>query len=293
MKFKFSPDGGWEKILSDAASAAVAPYLGAVQGVVKDVWDDAYDHAQSLASDRLHSTVQQYLSGLKKVKSGEGIWTILLENDAVYLEEGYSGFDMIAAGLARGAKSQFSQKTGRRYVKIPFEHVQAFASKGHPMNPVVVQGGSPGATTKGDLATDLKRLKKMFAPDDTKISLDSSGSPIKGKVWSITKSPSGPQWEYREFQTDIRKRLELEKQPSSLLSGVTKVQFETGSGSMKSRYLTWRTATDPRVPAAVHDKPKWVHPGFDGVHIMKDVEQYVTDEFAKRINEIFSQGSGT
>lgn len=295
MKFSFTPEGGWEVGMINAATAAVMPYLGAAQQIIADLGQDGLDYAQALASQRLHSTAQKYLSHLKKVQGQEGVWTIILESEAVYLEEGFSGFDQIAAGLAQGPKSQYSSKTGRRYVKIPFEHIQEFAKKGHPQNPVMVQKGSSSPTTKGDLAADLKRLKQIFAPKDTGITRGAPapgmkrGDPLTGKIWSITKSPGGPQWEYREFHTDMRKRLELEKQPSPLLSGITKVQFATDKGTVKSRYLTWRTATDPRMPKMVHDKPNWVHPGFAGIKVFADLEQYLSDELANRINQIFSQ----
>lgn len=301
MKFKFSPEDGWEKAIADAAEAAVAPYLGAAQEAVSDVWEAGFDYAQSLATQRLHTSTQKYLENLKKVKTQADTWTIILDADAVYLEEGFESYDMIQAGLVQGPKSRMTTPTAkdpipRRYVRIPFDQVQAAASKGHPMNPILVQQGQMGQTTKGNLAADLKRLKKIFAPQDSGITMnplppghEGPQQPVMGKVWSITKSPSGPQWEYKEFNTDMKKRLELEKQPNALLSGITKVQFQTDTGKMKAKYLTWRTATDPR-NSSVNSKPKWIHPGFPGVHIMKDVEQYITDEFAKRINEIFSQG---
>lgn len=291
MKFKLTPEEGWQKAFIDQVQGAVAPYMASAQGIVQQLRDDAYDRAQALAAERLHSTAKTYLSALKKVQPTPDTWTIVLEPDAVYLEEGYSGFDMIAAGLARGKNSKISEKTGRRYVRIPFEHVQAFASKSHPMNPVGVQTQSSSPTTRGSMAEDLKRLKKIFAPQDPGITnYPGTNTPIKGKVWSISKSPGGPQWEYREFNSDMKKRMELEKQPSALLAGITKVQFESASGKMKSKYMTWRTVTDPRLPIMTNNKPNWIHPGYPGAHIMKDVEQYISDEFAKRISELFQEG---
>lgn len=261
------------------------------QGIVQQLRDDGYDYAQTLASERLHSTVHKYLGALKKVEPSPDTWTIVLEPSAVYLEEGYSGFDQIAAGLAKNG--HYSEKTGRRYVRIPFEHVQAFGKGSHPMNPVKVQMGLPSqtGTTKGSMAQDLKRLKAIFAPNDPAITnYPGTNTPIKGKVWSISKAPEGPQWQYREFNSDMKSRMELEKQPSPLLSGLTKVQFETGTGKMKSKYMTWRTATDPRKPITAHSKPPWIHPGYEGAHIMRDVEQYISEEFAKRVNDLFQAG---
>jgi hypothetical protein len=297
VNFKFTPSQGWEKALVDQVQGAITPYLVSAQGIVQQLRDDGYDYAQALASERLNTTVQTYLNALKKVEPTPDTWTIILEPSAVYLEEGYSGFDQIAAGLAKNGK--YSEKTGRRYIRVPFEHVQSFGNKGHPQNPIKVQMGLPSqtGTTKGSLAQDLKRLKKIFAPNDPGITMmpQQPGQfgpqqPVLGKVWSIAKAPEGPQWEYREFHTDMKSRMELEKQPSPLLSGLTKVQFQTDKGSVKSKYLTWRTATDPRVPEMTHGKPPWVHPGFEGVHIMQDVEKYISDEFAKRINELFQAG---
>jgi hypothetical protein len=293
VKFSFKPGEGWEKALVDSIQGAIAPYLVSAQGIVQSLRDDAYDYAQTLAADRLHTTAKKYIGALKKVEPAPDTWTITLGPEAVYLEEGYTGYDMIQAGLARGKASQYSEKTGRHYVRIPFEHVQAFAKGSHPMNPVKVQMGMPSmtGTTKGSMAEDLKRLKKIFAPNDPGITnYPGTTTPIKGKVWTIQKAPEGPQWEYRDFQGGMRNRMELNKQPSPLLSGITKVQYETGTGKMKSKYLTWRTATDPRIPMSVHSKPGWVHPGYGGAHIMKDVEQYINDEFAKRISELFQEG---
>jgi hypothetical protein len=291
MKFNFKPGDGWEQALLNAAQSAIAPYFKAAKAVMKDITDDAYDYAQSLATQRLHSTSKKYLDALQKY-GDDGNWTIVLNEDAVYLEEGYPSFDQISAGLARGAKSHYSDKTGRRYVRIPFEQVQAFAKASHPMNSVVVQRDSSNPTTKGDLSSDLKRLRKIFTPNEDAISLDPSGRPIQGKVWSISKSATGPQWNYQEFQGEMKKSMEIQPQPNSLLSGITKVQFQTDSGKMRSRYLTWRTATDPRVPSAKDNKSKWIHPGFDGVHIMKDVERYINDQFAAKIDRLFTDAGG-
>jgi hypothetical protein len=291
VKFSFTPEQGWEKALLDQVQGAITPYMVAGQSIVQQLRDDAFDYAQTLATERLHTTAKQYLGALKKAEPTPDTWTIILEPSAVYLEEGYSGFDQIAAGLAKNGK--ISEKTGRRYIRVPFEQIQSFAKGSHPMNPVKVQMGLPSmtGTTKGSLAQDLKRLKGIFAPNDPGITnYPGTDTPIKGKVWSITKALSGPQWEYREFHSDMKSRMELEKQPSPLLSGLTKVQFETGSGKVKSKYMTWRTATDPRVPISTHGKPPWIHPGYAGAHIMKDVEQYISEEFAKRINELFQAG---
>lgn len=277
MKFGFKVDEGFSDAVLNAASGAISATNNAMKGVIREITEMAYGRAQELAAERLRSTRQQYINGLKFEEAGEGIFVLSLDPSVAYLEEGFSAFDMIKAGLARGAKSQLN-KNNERFVRIPFEHSKGAASPSSPENKRPIQQSQGSQTTKGSLAADLKKLEQIFgANGQTK---GPSGNDLTGKVWSMRKSTSGPQWNYQDALG--RKDTQTVTGVSQLLSGLTKVQYEGKAEKTKSAYLTWRTATD---------KPgsgKWIHPGMAGAKIFPDVEKWIEEQFAAKVQELLS-----
>lgn len=285
MKFKFSVQNDFGKILEAAVMSSNDSRIAAAREAISEISSQAYAKANEMASDRLKTTRLKYIDHLKFEQVGPAHWTITLEEGAAYLENGYSSFDQIKAGLARGPKSRISKK-GYRYVRVPFEHSEGPGKTSHPMNPVPVQRGQVNETTKGNMAKDLSRLQKIFGGKET---VSTAQGPVIGKAWSITKSPNGPQWTFKDALG--RQQTSTIEGVHPNLSGVTKIQWEQklrgGGTRTRSAYLSWRTASeDPgRTPGT------WIHPGFSGAKIFPDLEKWISDTFKARMEELFGQGN--
>jgi hypothetical protein len=319
VKFKFEPTGGFDTAFQEAIATSVGGQLAKAQAIMGEVSGNAQAMAQQLATQRLHSTAATYVQALKMTEVGPGMYQLTLDKSASHLEEGYPEFDMIQAGLARGEASVFSTKKGRRYVRIPFEHSEGPGKSGHhPMADVPIQGGP---TTYGSLAKDLNALRQQAktelakladqfggAPKERGITTGPGGMAVLGTVYSMRKSSTGPQWHYNDAfgqqntMTPGAGQTMMPEGISGLLSGLTKVQYQTKSGSVKAKYFTWRTASEMfAYPAGGKGRSKkdqlaanlkkWIHPGFDGAHIFPDLERMIMNELARRIQAEFGQES--
>lgn len=278
MRFKVSLAEQLALRIASAAGQITMARAKAAQQVMRELAEDTHNKAQEMAGQRLNSTRQKYIDNLSFDQVGDNHWALTLNADAAYLEEGYSTFDMIKAGLTRGPKSKMSKK-GHRYVSIPFEHAQAPGKSNHPQHDVPVQRGQQSETTKGNLAKDLMRLKQSFGLKGT--FKDQNGNPIYGKVFTVTKNPLGPMWNYSDVlgnkDTAIMEGKEIHKN----LAGLTGIQYKAGSKT-KTAYMTWRTASENPESAG-----KWIHPGFDGAKIFPDLEQWAVQRIGQKLRDIF------
>lgn len=284
MRFKVSLADSIHIKIANAAEQLSQAHIRAAQSAMRDLAVETYAKAQEMASQRLNSTRQKYADSLSFDQAGDNHWVITLDGDAKYLEEGYPSFNQIEAGLARGPKSKVS-KAGHRYVVIPFEHKQAAAAKGHPMHDVAVQRGQAAETTKGNLAEDLKRLKKIFGIKNP--IMGPGGQAVQGKAWSITKNEFGPQWSYSDAAgSQMTAAITGGRPIHKNLQGITGVQFQQktrgGGERTKTAHMTWRIASEN--PNA---KGKWIHPGFSGAKIFPDLEQWAASQLNMRLREIF------
>lgn len=288
MKFKVSLQDQLAMKLKAAAGGITQAHFAQAKKAMRDLTIQAHEQAIVMAGQRLNSTKQKYIDNLDYDASGDNHWTVTLHGDAAYLEEGFGGFDMIKAGLARGPKSKKS-KAGYNYVVIPFEHSEGPARPNHRQHNQPVQIGQANETTKGSLAQDLQRLKKAFGHIDgsgkNKPLLNPDGSNFVGKAYTIKQSSLGP-WEY-ENAFGGQDRTPMEGQPiNKNLSGLTAIQWEQklkGGGSrLRTSYLTWRVASENPMAAG-----KWQHPGFDGARIFPDLESWCVSQINVKLREIF------
>lgn len=120
--------------------------------------------------------------------------------------------------------------------------------------PFAKSSASPKTT---DLRSAALALIKQNGID--KIIRDQAGAPIQGVVARIATTGS-------QF-------------PESYLSGLTKIQ-KTYNGATQSTYLTFRRVSE-KTPAN-----KWLHPGFKGVKIFDEIEQYIETEIDRIIEAI-------
>jgi hypothetical protein len=293
MNFKVSLQ---QRIIDNVKSAAgeiTRSHLSAAQDFMKDLSYSVYAKAHEMAAQKLHSTRQQYTDALYyDDRSGLEI-VIGLHATAAHLETGYDKFDMLQSGLLNGPNVKTS-KEGHRYVRVPFEHSQAPAATGHPMNTRPVQIGQIGETTRGNLAKDLKRLKQVFGISG-RVDLP-SGAPAQGPVWTVGKTAGTPVWTMRDMFGDTRSASITGGRPiSKNLVGLTSIQYKAGR-SIKTGYMTWRTASEKTLNewtktkagrAGKMRKGTWIHPGFSGAHIFPELERFAKEALDRELRRLF------
>ena len=160
-------------------------------------------------------------------------------------------------GLLRNAKKV--SKAGYRYRSIPF------AQKGK---------GKEGSEKRA-MFSDLRQMKKLFGLDKT--TKFSSGAPVLGKAAVISRDSLGA-WSVKGPSIEPRRVGQMPWSPN--LAGVVKYQFKTPGGSVKSHYMTFRTVSErPDL------KGKFLHPGFDGVHLFPRLEEWIMTQLGKKVDE--------
>lgn len=201
----------------------------ALNDAIKNIAYLAYSEAQRLAQEKLITSRQDYLSGLKFEQLDDNVYLIWLEGDpANAIEEGWSSFDM-KPGLLSGPNAKVTAK-GTRFNTVPFQQ-----------RPFSKAKSSAGVRTMRDA---VNRLIKEQGFDKI---IQEKGRPKIGVAATIKN-------------TGIRD-----------LEGLVKIQKEY-EGRVQSTYLTFRRVSDNSAP------DKWIHPGYVGAKIFKDVEQYVDRE---------------
>lgn len=272
-KFKLTPDQDFETILQNTVSAQVGAAFSAFRNVSKDAAQSGQTLAMQLATRKLRSTAQEYISALTFTQPDDGdlILNVTLDARATYLEKGYPRFDMKPGILKNAAVS----KEGHRYQAVPFQH--GGTSIPNELNRVV-QIRQPMQTTRGSMLADLAQLKAAFAVPDTTMA---HGKAATGKVWSIARSTGGPQWTLTDAVTGKKSSTQTIPDLHPNLAGITKIQYKTGK-SLRSAYLTWRTASEnPK------SKNKFIHPGFGGARILEEVEKHMVQEINAKLAAIF------
>lgn len=269
------------KHIVENAQKITAAKKAAAQAAMRQVALAAEGQARRMASTRLGGTAQMYVDALHFTSPSENVYMVILGAEASHLELGYPSFDMLAAGLARGPKSKLS-KEGYRYVSIPFEHKKAVATPGHPEHGRMVQIGQPQETTRGSLAADLKAAISMAEKSlnmERKSVRGLGGTPVVGKAWTMTPTDAGLKFK------DVLGNMGQASDPgiSPLLHGLTAYQRVDRAGRVQKGYVTFRTASEK------YAGQKWIHPGFDGAHVFRDLEKWAKSELDAMLREIFSE----
>lgn len=296
MNFKISLSQQIKQNIQTAATEITRAHLNAAQAFMRDLAQMTYAKAQEMASQKLHSTRQQYVDNLSFDQVDQNSWVITLDKNAAHIEEGYSSFDMLKAGLASGKNAKIS-KEGHKYINIPLEHKQGPAAAKHPLHSVPVQRGQIHETTKGDLAKDLKRLRGAFGVDQAGTLTHPGGAPVIGQVWKMNRDAFSPTWTMKNAFGDERStQITGGKLIHKNLIGLTGIQYKAGRG-VKTAYLTWRTASEKTLAGWVEGKGKkgqmrqgtWIHPGYSGAKIFPELEKWAIDQLNRELKRIFSE----
>jgi hypothetical protein len=313
MKISLVPDNAGDALASEIASLT-GSLQGGINGIVREVAEMTMHQAQALARSRLHSTKEAYERALHFTEVSDGIYSIILDPEFSYLEEGYPSFDMIQRGLARGAKSKVS-KEGYRYVRIPFDHKQGAATSSQPAvanQPVQIYQAKVGnvmATSMKQLMQNEKGLVKQAGLKDTVN--DSKGNPaIRSRQVSDGKGGMKTQYQpvaailpdplnknafiKRDYvnrtsdgkPTDTHYRMQdkhLDHRISGLMIIQHPINMKNGKVKTGRAYMTIRTASENPKSAG-----KWIHPGFEGAKIFPILQATAEQALMAKLEAYFA-----
>lgn len=243
------------------------------------------------AEKKLHSRFLIYREHLKlkKLDDNSG-WEVVLEEPALWIEEGLPPHEMIDNLLAKNAKISVDPKTGKvsRWKVIPFKHNQA-----------------PSRMTQAGLYlqdTLKKEMRKQKIPWG-KMETDSSGNILEGLVRSFDvevpdhphsrpHTPYGPGVEGTSWEGAGPKSFRTRSQwtGDSYLAGVRIYQqaqkAEDGSVRLNKRgeqmgikeIMTFRVVSDKQKGTGM-----WNHPGLAGVRLFDEAYDWAKRTFDEEI----------
>ncbi len=213
----------------------------------------AYNQAIALVNQKLKSDRERgiYLKNLHFEKNSTGgfnTYLIILDEEALFIEDGHPDQDMRKTHLK-----------GREYVRIPFKHSDKVPS---------------GEKSKqGDILREIKTAMKENKVPLTKTILDKSGAPI-------LSTPASPR-----AAAMIKKVNSVYKgsvSGKSILNNLNVYQTErtnrAGNKAIDRTYLTFRTLSK-------NSKAKWVIPGKPGINVFDEIYKWIEQNYNKFMDE--------
>ena len=226
-----------------------------IEGAVENLAGVAYANIIAKAQAELHTSRDDYVKNLSFDKIGDNEYLITLHGDwPNKIEEGYDAYSM-KEGLLKSTKDvTVGPRSGQKWVQkskggIKFAHVPL---EKHPFSKAP-KASDLGAAIRKLTAYNRQGTKQKI----TQTFKDSQGNPISGKV-AIARS-------------DIKN-----------LDRLTKFQHihtsKTGTQSVQSLYLTWRTVSE--------NSKGWQHPGWKGLKAFLETEKYIEDQLEQILNTL-------
>jgi hypothetical protein len=221
----------------------------------------AHEEWKRLAQTRLKTSRDIYVNGLRQSESfrerkvgREDVYDITLVGRMPNnFEFGMASFDMKAVrpGWLGGAKAKVS-KEGKRYVVIPFRHSTGPSRR----------FGYTGKAAAARLDREVKKVARDYGLN--RMIRTAAGKVVAGPV---KRAPNkSPIHSYLRGLTRIQK-------PTS---GTTKTGKQRGQGYL----MTWRIMSE-KSPA-----DSWIHPGLQPMNLLREVENFVNDEFEKAVERV-------
>lgn len=208
-----------------------------------------YNHAVSLATQRLDTTKQQYLDALKFETESEGVFVIYLEEPAEHLEKGYPPYPMIQKILNGGKKAKVS-KEGYRYKVIPLRQRTDTAA-------VQPSSNAKSLALRIQEVIDNRKFKRVKSSVDQKT----------GKMTTVDRYTGSAAHPFLKGLTRVREYQSARHwEPSS------------------SAYLTFRVVSEKQI-----GKGKWNHPGFQGANVFPDIERWADSQLDNILKDIFGR----
>jgi len=291
VKINLSSPEEIAKILKDAIGDIATSADSGLDKSLESVSRQAFEKAKELAAARLNRTKQQYIDALSLEQLGPNIYAVRLDGSAAHIDRGFDSYDM-KPGLLKNAKKR--SKRGYRYRAIPMEQSGAPAKSAHPLNsrPVQFIGRNEngqmklpmGSTTQGSLSSDFNALKKL----GNRFAKDNLPQNFTGKAWTASQDPLNKNTAVFNLGNGQQFRANLNRPFNPMMAGLTNVraQHENSPNKVRSAYITFRMVSeDPK------HKGKWIHPGYNGAHILPDVQKFTEESFSRMVEAIFKDAA--
>jgi hypothetical protein len=219
------------------------------------VAEDAYRHTIEQANQKLHTRKETYIQALS-ISKDDDAWLLVLDESAMWIEEGQSPFDM-KPGLLNSPKAK--QGKNGKYLVVPFKHDKGTAQTTltQTVAASMSQNGIPFADIEkgadGNPKTGLLHKFDIAGPNKT------SKSPGQGHgpIGSPMQGPSG----------------------IPFLKGVNVYQKQGKDKMGKPRterfIATFRTVSE-------HSKG-WMNNGTEAMNLLDETMEYMMEKFDREI----------
>ena len=216
----------------------------ATKGMAKELGDDIYGHIVQQATENLHSRREVYLENLIVDDKNENVFIITLKEKAMFIEEGQSNHNMLAALLKNAKKSG----PGGPYRDIPFNHGGSEAKAVTPAQQNLIS----------TIQTALTQKKISY----DKIEHDSAGKAKMGLLHSfnISTGPLKTHHGVGQGQGSIGRPIQGHG-GTPHLQGVRVYQREFEHKLTKQKKVGRFIMTFRRASASQEGKGMWDHPG--------------------------------
>lgn len=219
----------------------------AVDSIGQQIAVQAYSHAATLASTKLHSTKEPFLQALAIGKEDDGTWLLVLDASAMWIEENSPGGSMLDS-LLNSPKAK-TGKSGEKYLSVPF------------------QQNKPNAATS--LTATVANAMSSKGLSLSGIESHANGQPKTGLLHSFDiPTPKGSSSKNLEGPSGI-----------PFLKGVRVYQSQktdkTGKSKTERFVATFRMASESQ-----RGKGIWDQPSRDGAHIMDETYDWCLGKFS-------------
>jgi hypothetical protein len=204
----------------------------------------AFSKANELANEKLHSTRKTFQENLSYKELAPGVWSIELDEKAMWIEENVDAHSMVNDLLRKNAKIN---KKGQKYKVIPFDHSK-------PSSEQTTKAKEFSEMIKSELKARQIPLKK--------IEKNSDGSPKLGKLHS--------------FNIQSPKPTKMAQYP--VLSGLSIYQSKDKKGKVRRDVLTFRVVTSEH-----QNRGLWWYPGKKGAYILDETFSFIERTFNDQI----------
>lgn len=225
------------------------------------------------AKSELHTTRQEYISGIQEVDLAIGSASIALTKEVPNLiENGMSAMDLRDTLLGQavpvapfGQKGKREAKAGHYYRAIPFRHAVAGSD---------FSVGVPMGFSYGKLGEDVERMGKAVHKAAKKLA-PTIGEPYKINKWG-EKLKAG--LKYKNEAGEMSKVYKLKPHhKTDIYAGMTKIQ-KTYEKATQSQYLTFRTISQATGTG-------WLRPETQGKHFAEKVSAFVAEIAPKAFSD--------
>lgn len=226
-------------------------------------------HVREQANKELHSRRAMFLEHLKMVEEHDGVWSIVVPEKIMWIEEGMEPHSMIP-DLLKSPKAK-TAKDGSRYVVVPFQH-----NKGPTEQP-----NEFASSVTEMLKNNLKKMKVPYQ----KIEKNPDGSPKLGRG-GTTKTDGTQIVDQKKLHSIDMGGPKRPHWTSPVLDGVTIYQNrkKNPDGSFKGNKQTgkptvFRDIMTFRVASSKHQGQKWDHPGLEGKEFLDEAYQWALNHW--------------